>query len=306
MLIKSKKLTPIVLSIIIVIVFNIIMIISHKGTNDVNSNSAPIEGMGFYIKNGNKIIEDIDINDVENYELIFINNTNEKKDFSLSILASYKQQVLFFDGKESDIFNFSIDQNSELTLPVKLPKCEENKSLVNYIFTFIPNPQENVGDLDISQSKKYLNYNFSYSVLNSGKELNFVNENKFYEYFHLNGLNIIPNLSPIELEINNYDIKQKVIKKDDEKVTIPLIIGGGNGTDYLVYCLVNGKQTLINGKYDLRYNIKKNMAINDVVDIDINSKGTYEVNFYIIENPEDAKINNNQIENSYRFTIIKE
>jgi hypothetical protein len=305
-----KIILPILVSLLIVIVFNNLLKIKSTNLDESKKaqdtlSEAPINGLGFAIKDGESVVDSIDKNKIKNYKLILANNTNERKKFSLTILAGYEQQTFKYENKDTDICNLSIEPKSEIVLPIEL-NDNKNNNLFNYTFTFIPNPNENVRNVKVTDMSKYKDFTFIVPVIKSNDNLEFKTDNRVRENFLLDGLNVIPYADKKQLENKsfrpNYEVKRK---KDENSLIIPLVIGGGDCTDYIVYCLVNGKQALINGKYVLRYNIENKNAILDDIKVNIDQSSESEVVFFIKSNPQSVE-QNQDIESSYRFTVVGE
>lgn len=290
---KYKYYLIVLISILIVIVVNTLTTYKERSVK-TNSNYS-IEGLGFYIKEKNgDIVKELDINKIDSYEFVLINNSPSDKELCLSILYGYIQEDFKIENEIMNVYNFVIKSHNEIVLPVKLLEKLNTENYNNYIFTFVENKNKEL--------KKELNYTFTVKVKNEdNNQVNYPIENKIsniaYEEFEFDGLNIIP-------DVNVED--EEYISINTDKVNIPITLGGGDSSDYLVYCLVNGKQEYIDGNLIKRYKIKEKHAIKDNIEISLESKGLNQLRLYIVENPESLDLKSYQIETSKTLNFFRE
>lgn len=289
---KYKYYLIVLISILLVIMVNTLT--TYKKTSVKTNSNYPIEGLGFYISenNGDKVKE-LDINKIASYEFGIINNSPSDKELCLSILNGYIQEDFEVDSKITDVYKFTIKSNSEIVLPIKLLEKLNIGKHNSYIFTFTENKNK--------EFKKELNYIFTAKVKNTensvGYNIENENSNIDYEEFELDGLNIIP-------EVNAEN--EEYISINTDKVNIPIVVGGGDSSDYLIYCLVNGRQEYIDGNLSKRYKIKEKHAIKDNIEISLESNGLNQVQLYIVEDPESPDLKSYQIETSKTLNFLLE
>ena len=289
---KYKYYLIVLISILLVIMVNTLT--TYKKTSVKTNSNYPIEGLGFYISenNGDKVKE-LDINKIASYEFGIINNSPSDKELCLSILNGYIQEDFEVDSKITDVYKFTIKSNSEIVLPIKLLEKLNIGKHNSYIFTFTENKNK--------EFKKELNYIFTAKVKNTensvGYNIENENSNIDYEEFELDGLNIIP-------EVNAEN--EEYISINTDKVNIPIVVGGGDSSDYLIYCLVNGRQEYIDGNLSKRYKIKEKHAIKDNIEISLESNGLNQVQLYIVEDPESPDLKSYQIETSKILNFLLE
>lgn len=290
---KYKHYLIVLISIIVVIVVNTLS--AYKKTSVKTNSNYAIEGVGFYIKEKNgDTVKELDINKIDSYEFVLINNSSSDKELCLSILYGYIQEDFKIENEIMNVYNFTIESQNEVVLPVKLLKKLNTENHSSYIFTFVENKNKEL--------KKKLNYTFTAKVKNQdNNKVNYTiedkNSNIAYEEFEFDGLNIIP-----EVNVEN----EEYISINTDKVNIPIIVGGGDVSDYLVYCLVNGKQEYIDGNPTKRYKIKEKHAIKDNIEISLESNGLNQVRLYIVENPESQNLKSYQIETSKTLNFLRE
>ncbi|MGL5038224.1 MAG: hypothetical protein ACRC6F_10965 [Aeromonas sp.] len=284
---KYKNYIIIVSSILIVIVVN--MLNSHQDSQSKTKLDYPIQGLGFFIKDNGEIVKEVNINKIEEYDFVLVNNSESDKELLLSILYEYIQEEFKVGNEITNCDKITIKKQSELVLPIKLRNKDGVKSSGSYIFTFIESENKVL--------EKELNYTFivKTEASENNKKIQNEYENITDEDIKLDGLNITT-------QTENED---NILTKSD-KVNIPIILGGGDSTEYLVYCLVNGKQKYIDDKPVKRYLIKEKHAIKDNIEISLESKGINNIRLYIVENPESETLKSSQIESSKTLKFLRE
>ncbi|EHA6442205.1 TPA: hypothetical protein I9081_002480 [Clostridium perfringens] len=318
MTILNKKNNKTILFFIFILILGI-GINKYFSKEDSNSFDAPISGLGLFVfteDNPQMHNQILDSSILNNYKYKFMNKTGKDLECNLNIFVNGIQINIqdIENDSLSNNFKFFLKNNESKVLPIK-PILDNLKNGLNIVNLNIIT-DNNTNAIDVNE-KVWLKstYNYTLEINNNGNELK---KDDFILKQAKNYISIenLPNENQFIINNTKEDLEKEIAPKNFIKakkgsnVSLPIILGGGNSTELLLYGTLNNNQIIINNSLNLYYNLKENKYTIDNIEIKAPEKeGKYEMVFYGVFNLEKTNFNDiNSIETraSHRITLIVE
>lgn len=283
-------------------------------TVSTNSNEE-IKGCGLFISNKNNNIHNqvIDFTHIDDYSYNLINKTGKDLECNLNVFINGNQIKLLNkeSGKTDYNIKFSIKDNENKEIPIKL--CLDNLPKGSYIANF--NIVTDYNDYAVyNEQKVWLNstYNYTVAIKNNDdavsiQEATHGNQGKDHIGNIQDSSQFIANYSKDEFE-EGATPKNYIEADSGSIIEIPLIMGGSDTTESLIYATLDNNQILLNESKTLIYDLIENTASETKVKIHVPDKaGKYELLFYSLSNFRDVDINNFggiRFSDSHRITLV--
>lgn len=278
----------------------------------------PMTGMGLFISTTNdKSVHNqiIDTNYLNEYIYTFTNNTGNGLNCRLSVFINGNQVELLNTLDDTIMTNsdFFINNNESKDIPINLslPDLDDGLymatfSLVTDYDTYAIDNNENIWndsvynyDVAVSKNSSSLNISTSKSTFELEEYSSDISE---FNQFIVNYSNSQTNNA---IEINNH-----INSTAGSKLSIPLILGGGDTTESLLFATVDNKQILLNNSTTQTYSFEPNKCYKTMVELSVpDSPGNYELLFYSISNFNKFTSDNfadAKSETSHRITLVVE
>ena len=309
-----KKIIKLVIFLIIVLIIGrVLNSVIHKEKDNINE--APMKGMGLFIENKKNNIHNssIQYNDINDYSYKFTNATGKSLDCKLNIFIDGKQITMLDKSKSSviDSYDFIISNNESIILPINLLIDNISKGIHSITFNVISDYNNYAID---KKNETWVDscYNYNAVLINESEEIFLKNTSSEYmgtisdtveqEYNQL-----LPNFTINQLE-ENRSPENYIKATPSSSLKIPLIIGGGDNSQNILYCVLDNKQIKLSDKKILIYNHEINKSVVTEVTINTPSEvGKYDMIFYSLDDFD--KISSNEsydfrIRSSYRITLL--
>ena len=285
-------------------------------SSTVTTNSdEEIKGCGLFISNKNNNIHNqvIDFTHIDDYSYNLINNTGKDLECNLNVFINGNQIKLLNKENGNTDYNikFSIKDNEDKEIPIKL--CLDNLPKGSYITNF--NIVTDYNDYAVyNEQKVWLNstYDYAVAIKNNDDVLS------IQEGMHGNpGKDYIENIPDSSQFIANYSKdefeegskpKNYIEAEASSIIEIPLIMGGRDTTESLIYATLDNNQILLNESKTLIYDFIENNASETKVKIHVPYKtGKYELLFFSLSNFRNLDINDFggiRFSTSHRITLV--
>lgn len=217
----------------------------------------------------------------ENFEK-FINIGNFvdfKREYKLITFIDYNKEEFYVDDKLVNDFNFELDKNKDIQIPVKLPKL--SKGLHDIIFAIVKDPSEDLSDEYRASTEGnhilYIRFNIVVESENSNipnfAEVNYESIEPIPEIFLHENLD----------ELIQFPSKTIYNNKFNAYITIGNI---KNEVEECVVILMNNWEVVpINGNNNMFLKINPNEKTTIPISVDINESGLHNINAILIKNP---------------------
>ncbi len=256
----------------------------------VNSNT------NYYLNSGERFEKFINIG----------NFIDLKREFKLITFIDYEKREFYVDDKLVNDFNFLLDKQEDIQIPIKLP--ELSKGLHDIIFAIVKEPND---DLDEQYRRDTEEFHTLYIRFNLTVESEEYNKPSFnFTELTYNNDSAIPE---IFLHENKNELKQlPLIKTKEDKLNLYMTVGNISNSEVKEYVIILLKDwEIINNslnnedKLFLKVNPMEKTTI--PLTIDISESGLHNINAILIENPyQKIKFGSVKIINSIRAGVIKE
>lgn len=309
-----KKLITFILFVSISISIGLIITNISKSGDKQTNNTDGLKGLGLFISNKNNNIHNhiIDYSHLDDYKYTFINNTGKDLDCNLNVFVNGKQiSLLNTNNGQSDLnFKFSVNNDDSIDIPIKL--ILDNLKAGSYIVNF-----NIVSDYDKyavdTEDDVWLTscYNYTVGIENNSKVLDIseaktpLKSNEIIDNMK-NSSQFIVNYSKLDFENGSKPLNY-IKASSNTTITIPIVIGGSDATNSLIYATLDNKQIKINDSDVIVCNLKENIA--SVINLNLtvpNKPGKYELLFYSLNNFINSNIENYgdlKFSQSHRITL---
>lgn len=243
------------------------------------------------------------INSDEQFEkFVNVGNFVEfKREYKLLTFIDYEKEAFYVDDKLVSDFDFILDKQDDIQIPVKLPKLD--KGLHDIIFAIIKEPNDNLDDKYRCATEDTHTIYIRFNIIVENEEYN----KPDFSGATYNNDGPIPE---IFLHENEYELRQfpsAVI--NDGKFNLNMTIGNiseDKVKEYVVILLKDWETIPIginsSNKLFLKINPLEKTTI--PISVDIDEYGLHNVNAILIENPyQKVKYGNNGVVNSIRVGV---
>jgi len=274
-----------------------------------------IKGCGLFISNKNNNIHNqvIDFMNINDYSYNLINKTGKDLECNLNVFINGNQiKLLNKDSGDTDYnIKFSIKDNENKEIPIKL--CLDSLPKGAYIANFnIVTDYNNYAVYNKQKVWVDSTYNYTVAIKNNDNVLSIQetthgNEGKDYIENILDSSQLIPNYSKDEFEEGSTP-KNYIEADAGSIIEIPLILGGSDITESLIYATLDNNQILLNESKTLIYDLIENSANETRVKIHVPDKiGKYELLFFSLSNFRNLDIDDFggiRFSTSHRITLV--
>lgn len=231
------------------------------------------------------------------------NFVDSKREFKLITFINYEKKEFYVDDKLVSDFNFILDKQEDIQIPIKLP--ELNKGLNDIIFAIIKEPND---DLDEQYRRDTEEFHTLYIRFNITVETEEYNKPIFTELIYNNNEPI----PEIFLHENADELKQlPLITTDESKVNLYMTVGNISEDEVKEYIIILLKDwevidNSINNESKLFLKINPREKTTILLTVDVSEIGLHNINAILIENPyEKIKFGSDKVVNSIRVGVRK-
>lgn len=285
-------------------------------STEVSTNpTGELKGMGLFIANKNNDIHNqvIDFLHIDDYKYNLTNKTGKNLNCNLNVFINGKQIKLLNKENGNTDYNikFTINDTESKDIPIKL--CLDNLPQGAYIANFnIVTDYDKYANENTEKVWNDSTYNYTVAIINNNGNLSIQDTNNIKV-----GDNYIENMPDMRQFIVNYtksefeagELPQNNIEANAGSIIqVPVILGGKDTIESLLYATLDNEQILLNDSAVLRCNTERNKVSIFNVNIHVPDKiGKYELLFYSLSNFKDVDINDFgglEFSPSYRITLI--
>jgi|GEM_PF-5324986 hypothetical protein len=294
---------------------NIYMFKDNISPTVATNSNEEIKGCGLFIanKNNNTHNQVIDFTNIDDYSYHLINKTGKDLECNLNVFINGNQIKLLNkeSGNTDSNIKFSIKDNENKEIPIKL--CLDSLPKGSYIANF--NIVTDYNDYAVYNEQKVWvdsTYNYTVAIKNddtvlSIQEVTDGNQEKDYIENIPDSSQLIPNYSKEEFKEGS--TPKNCIEADAGSIIeLPLILGGSDITESLIYATLDNNQILLNESKTLIYNLIENNASETKVKIHVPDKtGKYELLFFSLSNFRNLDIydfGGIRFSTSHRITLV--